>query len=192
MALPVEPLRGTDALPLMARRRSLRRYSASALALNDLAGVLAAMVQVPAQLSDAVQIHLVSHRVDGLPAAAWRYRVATHELLPSRYHDSSAVRRQSQAAGLDQEVIGDAAVVVVLTVVRQRFAANPEGAARGYRHAFIEAGLMGERVYLEAEARGLGACGVGAFYDDDAAALIGVDAASEWPLHFVALGVRPD
>ena len=62
--------------------------------------------------------------------------------------------------------------------------------ARGYRHAFLEAGLVGERVYLEAAARGLGACAVGAFYDDEAAALVGVDPAREWVVHFAALGVK--
>ena len=39
-------------------------------------------------------------------------------------------------------------------------------------------------------ARGLGACAVGAFYDDEAAALVGVDPAREWVVHFAALGVR--
>jgi hypothetical protein len=29
---------------------------------------------------------------------------------------------------------------------------------------------------------------VGAFYDDEASALIGAELAKEWPLHFAALG----
>ena len=48
--------------------------------------------------------------------------------------------------------------------------------------------MIGERVYLEAGARGLGACGVGAFYDDETARLLGIDPAREWAAHFVALG----
>jgi len=87
-------------------------------------------------------------------------------------------------------VIGDAAAVFVLTIDRAAFAADPLGPARGYRHAFLEAGLVGERVYLEAAARGLGACAVGAFYDDEAAGLVGVDPVREWVVHFAALGVR--
>ncbi|MBE2242242.1 MAG: nitroreductase family protein [Burkholderiaceae bacterium] len=62
-------------------------------------------------------------------------------------------------------------------------------AARGYRHALTEAGRVGERIYLAAGARGLAACSVGAFYDTEAAALVGIDPAHEWVLHFVALGV---
>lgn len=37
---------------------------------------------------------------------------------------------------------------------------------------------------------GLGACAVGAFYDDEAAALVGVNPAHEWVVHFAALGVK--
>jgi nitroreductase len=73
-------------------------------------------------------------------------------------------------------------------VAAERRALLAEG-ARGYRHAFLEAGMVGERWLLGATARGLGACPVGAFYDDEAAALIGIDGRREWVLHFAALGV---
>ena len=76
------------------------------------------------------------------------------------------------------------------TIDRTAIAADPLGPARGYRHAFLEAGLVGERVYLEAGVLGLGACAVGAFYDDEASALVGVDPAQEWVVHFAALGVK--
>ena len=59
--------------------------------------------------------------------------------------------------------------------------------ARGYRMAFLEAGMMSERWLLGAVARGLGACPVGAFYDDEAAALIKAPP-GRWVLHFAALG----
>jgi nitroreductase len=45
-------------------------------------------------------------------------------------------------------------------------------------------------VYLEAVARGLGACAVGAFYDDEAVALAGEEPAREWGVHFAALGPK--
>jgi nitroreductase len=37
---------------------------------------------------------------------------------------------------------------------------------RGYRYAHFEAGAIGHRLYLAAEALGLGATGIGAFFDD--------------------------
>jgi len=38
---------------------------------------------------------------------------------------------------------------------------------RGYRYVHFEAGAIGHRMYLVAEAFGLGATGIGAFYDDE-------------------------
>jgi hypothetical protein len=157
-------------------------------------------------LSPAVRIDVLTAAVSGLEAAAWRFvgaesgsgsasrttqqAQAEPGTLHRRVVHGPALRARARAAALDQDVIGDAAAVFVLAIDRAGFAADPLGAARGYRHAFLEAGLIGERVYLEAAARGLGACAVGAFYDNEAAALVGVDPAREWVVHFAALGVK--
>ena len=116
---------------------------------------------------------------------AW---VPVADALHARPAAIAPERRRSRAAGLDQDAIGDAAAVVVLTLDRGAFAADPAGAARGWRHAFLESGLWGERLYLAGQALGVGVCAVGAFYDDEAAALIGADPAREWVVHFAALG----
>lgn len=188
-SLPWEPPRTKAALAVIARRRSVRRYTHQPLALADVAGILAALGRAPAQLSAALRIDLLSTAVEGLPPAAWRYDPAAHALRLKRRHGDD-LRRLARAAALDQDVVGDAAAVCVLSMARAGVAAEPAGAARGYRHAFVEAGLAGERLYLEAVARGLGVCAVGAFYDDEAAALVGVDPRHEWVVHLAALG-RP-
>ena len=38
---------------------------------------------------------------------------------------------------------------------------------RGYRYVHFEAGAIGQRLYLAAEALGLGGTGIGAFFDDE-------------------------
>jgi SagB-type dehydrogenase family enzyme len=59
--------------------------------------------------------------------------------------------------------------------------------ARGYRYAMLEAGRIGHGVYLGASALGLGCCGIGAFYDEEARSLLGL--APEWVmLYLVAAG----
>jgi nitroreductase len=40
---------------------------------------------------------------------------------------------------------------------------------RGYRYAMLTAGRLGQRVYLACAALRIGCCGIGAFYDDEAA-----------------------
>ena len=60
--------------------------------------------------------------------------------------------------------------------------------ARGYRYAMLTAGRMGQRLYVAATAMGLGCCGIGALYDGEAAALLGLHGASKL-LYLVAVGV---
>ncbi len=184
---PVKPT-NADVLSLISTRRSVRRFARQALPLEALAAVLHAMTASAGPLlSPAVHIDVVVHAVAGLAPGAYRYEPARRALLPRRV--PASLRAEARAAALDQDVIGNGAAVFLLSADRAALAADPHGAARGYRHAFIETGLVGERIYLEAGARGLGACAVGAFYDDEASALVAVDPTREWVLHFAALGV---
>jgi SagB-type dehydrogenase family enzyme len=59
--------------------------------------------------------------------------------------------------------------------------------SRGYRYAMMTAGRMGERLYLVAEALGLGCCGIGAFYDDEAAEALELNHESRL-VYLVAVG----
>ncbi|MBB3223064.1 SagB/ThcOx family dehydrogenase [Pseudoduganella umbonata] len=181
IALPAPQPSAMPVARAIAERRSKRRFTAAAVPLPVLASLLADLRQ-PVQLSAAVRIHLVVNRVQGLRPGVYRYGPG-HGLERVRSGTFAAAAR---SAALAQDAIGDAAVVLVLAADRRTMLA--EG-ARGYRHAFLETGLVGERWLLGATARGLGACPVGAFYDDEAAALVGVDGRREWVLHFAALGV---
>ena len=182
-----------DWLHVIAQRRSIRRFARRSLPLQTLADVLAHMVAPPGpSLSPAVRVHVVAHDVSGLAPGAYRYEPDHHALTPQATATTpgGTSRAATRAAALDQDVAADAAAVFVLSIDRAVFAADPLGPARGYRHAFLEAGMVGERVYLAAGALGLGACAVGAFHDDEAAALVGVDPAREWVVHFAALGMK--
>jgi SagB-type dehydrogenase family enzyme len=181
IALPPPRPALQDVHRTITQRRSQRRFRDEPLALAALSSLLADMALAP-QLSNAVRINLVVNRVQGLAPGVYRYD-ARHALLPVR---SGAFAAEAQSAALSQDVIGDAAVVLVLSAERGPMLAQ---GARGYRHAYLEAGLVGERWLLGAVARGLAACPVGAFYDDEAARLIGVDREREWVLHFAALGL---
>jgi SagB-type dehydrogenase family enzyme len=59
--------------------------------------------------------------------------------------------------------------------------------ARGYRNAMLMAGRLGHAVYLGATALGLGACGIGAIYDNEARQLLGLNDDSAL-LYLVAAG----
>jgi SagB-type dehydrogenase family enzyme len=59
---------------------------------------------------------------------------------------------------------------------------------RGYRYAMLTAGRLGQRIYAAATSFGLGCCGIGAFYDREAAALLGLNEDSAM---LYLLGVGP-
>ena len=45
---------------------------------------------------------------------------------------------------------------------------------RSYRYAMLAAGRIGQAIYLEATAQGLGACGIGALYDEETREILGL------------------
>jgi SagB-type dehydrogenase family enzyme len=59
---------------------------------------------------------------------------------------------------------------------------------RGYRYVHFEAGAIGHRLYLAAEALGLGATGIGAFYDDEVHRYLDVDLKRGQVVYHFAIG----
>lgn len=84
--------------------------------------------------------------------------------------------RGMASACLDQAWMAQAALQVLflsnLEILESRMG------PRAYRHVMILSGRLGQRIYLASTALGLGACGVGAFYDQEAASLLGLNESS--------------
>ena len=59
---------------------------------------------------------------------------------------------------------------------------------RGYRYAYFEAGAIGQRLYLAAEALGLRATGIGAFFDDEVHRYLGLDSGQGQVIYHFAVG----
>jgi len=109
-----------------------------------------------------VQLYLYIHRVDGLQPGLYR-------LWPERAGleriKSGDQRVAAAGLSLGQELAGNACVAFSMIGDLER-AARAHG-DRGYRYVHFEAGAIGHRLYLAAEALGLGATGIGAFYDQE-------------------------
>lgn len=80
---------------------------------------------------------------------------------------------QMAAACLDQMWLSNAAVhflfIADVDTLNQRYG------PRGYRYAMIQAGRLGQIIYLGATDLGAGACGIGAIYDSEAENLLDLD-----------------
>jgi SagB-type dehydrogenase family enzyme len=109
-----------------------------------------------------IQLYLYAHRIDGLQPGLYRHRSESAELELVRSGDQ---RVMAAGLSLGQELAGNACVAFSMVSDLER-AAHTYG-DRGYRYVHFEAGAIGHRLYLAAEALGLGATGIGAFYDDE-------------------------
>jgi hypothetical protein len=112
-----------------------------------------------------VDLYVAVRAVNGVAPGTYRYDSTTHALSGPLHRGVAPMGR----AGLDQALLGQAAFVLSWALLDER-AGSVEG-ARDFRHACFEAGLSGEAAYLSSIAVGLGISGVGAFYDDEVAAL---------------------
>lgn len=108
-----------------------------------------------------VQLYLYVHRVDGLEPGVYRYWPEHAELERIRSGDQ---RVAAAGLSLGQDLAGNACVAFSMIADLDR-AVRSYG-NRGYRYVHFEAGAIGQRLYLAAEALGLGATGIGAFFDD--------------------------
>jgi SagB-type dehydrogenase family enzyme len=86
---------------------------------------------------------------------------------------------------LDQQWLKNAGLHFVFMVNLK--SVDQQWGARGYRYAMLEAGRLGQCIYLGATALGLGCCGIGALYDDEARALLSLNTDSAL-LYLVAVG----
>ena len=109
-----------------------------------------------------IQLFLYAHRVVGLQPGIYRFLAERAGLKQIKSGDQ---RVAAAGMSLGQGLAGNACVAFSMI-------GNLDGAARtygdrGYRYVHFEAGAIGQALYLAAEALGLGATGIGAFYDDE-------------------------
>lgn len=86
---------------------------------------------------------------------------------------------------LEQNWLGNAAVHFLFLTNLE--AIDRMWGGRGYRYTMITSGKLGQMIYLGATALGIGCCGIGALYDDEAKALLGLNKESRL-LYLVASG----
>jgi SagB-type dehydrogenase family enzyme len=123
---------------------------------------LSAILAAAAPLLSFIQLYLYVHRVDGLEPGVYRFWPQHAELQLVRTGDQ---RVAAAGLSLGQDLAGNACVAFSMIGDLDR-AARAHG-DRGYRYVHFEAGAIGHRLYLAAEALGLGATGIGAFYDEE-------------------------
>jgi SagB-type dehydrogenase family enzyme len=137
---------------------------AQSMSLTELWAILTVTAQpLRADFDGAfIQLYLYVHRVSGLEPGVYRFWPEPAKLEPVRCGDQ---RVAAAGLSLGQNLAGNACVAFSMIGDIER-AVHAHG-DRGYRFVHFEAGAIGHRLYLATEALGLGATGIGAFYDDE-------------------------
>jgi SagB-type dehydrogenase family enzyme len=195
--LPERPAMGPEtALPRLSprpeasvektigERRSARYFHERPVRLAELAFALE-MAQSPHAFgrSIGVEIFFAAHRVDGIRPGFYQYRPREHAIAEVRRRD---LRAAMIRACLRQEKAGKAAVAFFM--VGRIAAAVAAWGERSYRQLLVESGEIGQRIYLAAEAMGLVARNLSAFFDDELNELLGFDGSREAVLHLTVFG----
>lgn len=111
--------------------------------------------------------------------------------LPLRMLEAGDARRLATQLSCHQAIAGDGAFSLAMIAEYQE-ALFTHG-AWFYRRLFWEAGLIGQVLYLEAEAAGVRATGIGCFFDDPVHRVFGVeDLAFQSLYHFTVGGAVQD
>lgn len=127
--------------------------------------------------ADFVTLYLYFHRVRGCEPGVYRWDKSGRRL--EQLHRGS-VEPMAAYLSLEQALAGNACFAVSM-VADLAQAARVFG-NRGYRYVHFEAGAIGQRLYIGAEALGWNATGIGAFYDDDVHRYLGFLEEGEEPL----------
>ncbi len=156
---------------------------------------------------------LFVHRIDGLSPGLYvlmrdqarldAFRAACHDRFAWSHVEWSGLplyalalgdcRQAAAHASCFQEIAGDSAFSLGMVADFSR-TLEAEG-AWAYRRLFWETGLIGQVLYLEAEAAGVRSTGIGCYFDDFVHQLLGIDLADDaWQslYHFTVGGAVED
>ena len=199
-SLPDPTIHGGPSIwDVIKTRRSVRAYAPDAISLTDLSQVLWATQGVREVVSGPncdfklrnapsagalypIETYLYSNRVEGLERGIYHYVIDKHVLEFIKKGDYG---NEVRDAALGQQIVKQAAVVFIWSAVFER--SKWKYLQRAYRYVFMEAGHIAQNLALAAEALEYGSCQIGALYDDELNALLGLDGVNESVIYLTSV-----
>jgi len=180
----------------LARRRSHRRFKKEAITLEQLSQLLWAAQGITdrrrgfrtapsAGATYPLEIYVVikTNGVKGVEPGVYKYDPLNHSLYLVKSGDFSY---DLYTACLEQTWVLEAPINIVITADYRR-TTSVYGKRGAERYVSMEAGHVGQNIYLQAEALGLGTVAIGAFYDEKVHRVIG-SPREEIPLYIFPIG----
>ena len=178
-------------------RRSIRQFTSDPLSLGQLSYLLWAAAGIQrrergyefrtapsAGALYPVETYLAVNNVQDLPRGIYHYPVVRHVLEELKL---GSFGPDAATAALDQRMCADAAVTFIWTGIFER--SKWKYKQRGYRYIYLDAGHIAANLALAAVALDLGSCQIGAIYDDEVNAILGVDGTNESVIYMTAVGM---
>lgn len=177
----------------IASRRSIRRFKSKSIGLHQLSQLLWAAQGITdprgfraspsAGALYPLEIFIVVGEVEGLNEGVYHYDAEGCALEIRRVGDLRP--ELASASTLNQTWIKDAPIILVICAIYER--TTSKYGFRGERYVHMEAGHVGENIYLQAESLGLACTVVGAFLDEEVLRIIDVGEENE-PLYLIPIG----
>jgi SagB-type dehydrogenase family enzyme len=198
ISLP-EPETAADAnlWQLLQQRRSRRDYRIDAsLPLSMVSTMLWATQGITARHFDTffrtapsagglypVETYLSVRDVEPIEAGIYHFRPHMFDLELLKRGNFS---RPLAEAALGQNIVMSAQLTFAWSAMIAR--STWKYRQRAYRYIYIDSGHIAQNLYLAAEALGLGVCAIGAFFDDMANGVIGLDGRQEMVIYMATVG----
>ena len=178
----------------IANRRSQRDFTSEIMSLAELSHVLyyssgitdkreGLRAAPSAGATYPIEVYAIVNNVESLARGIYHYLIESNALELRREGD---FRNEMSRAALQERMFKQANAIVALSAVFQR--TQQRYRERAQRYICFEAGHIAQNTYLIANSLGLGACAIGAFYDDEFNRLLGLDNRVESVLYIIAVG----
>jgi SagB-type dehydrogenase family enzyme len=120
---------------------------------------------------------------DDVQKGLYHYDPLSHSLdvllVPLKYGDTSKIWKT-------QQWFKKASIVLILTAVYTR--TTEKYGEKGLPFPFIEAGHIGQNIYLLAQSMKIGCCAIGQFNEKPLCELLDINIFEEYPIYYIALG----
>lgn len=131
-----------------------------------------------------IETYVVVNDVRKLEAGVYHYSIKAHQLEQLKQGE---FQQEITAAALGQGMCQTSAVVFVWSAVFER--CKWKYGQRAYRYIYLDAGHIAENLALAAVSLNLGSCEIGALYDNQVNAILGIDGTEESVVCMAVVGI---
>ena len=182
----------------IARRESVRFYTAAALGLDELSALLWATQGIRQVLSrecalrtvpsagarHSFETYIAASNVKGLSPGLYRYLPLDNQLIELYLDENIGIR--AAYACMDQRFVASAAATFFWTTIPARMEWRYGLAA--HKVIALDAGHVCQNLYLACTALGAGTCAIAAYDQTECDRLLGVDGEEEFTIYIAPVG----